>query len=208
MIKTAIIIEPYYDTQGYDTYVKDNEHQVYAVFDGMGVSEGSRYASSYCKHQTEQNAALISTLQPPRLARLLDEYSMSIAASSPNGGTTGVIVRIDDDGQLYYAKMGDSRLYIFRDGEVTQIGRDEGEGNMLSNYIGKYSQGCQQWGTVPNWDKFMLCSDGITGDWPEQFIDPADIKAAFELSTPKKIATQFITLSRKPDDKTIIVGIK
>lgn len=207
-MKTSYISKPHYDEKGFDTFVRDDDNKLYAIFDGMGISEGARYASTYCMEQTIARAPEFNTVGGVQLARVLDQYASHIGSVAPRDGTTGVIVQLGAQDQLEWALMGDSRIYIFRDGDVIQIGRDEGEGNLLNNYIGQYTLGCQQWGTVPNWDKFMICSDGITGDWPDQFIDREDMQKAFQLETPRAICNKFIELSNKPDDKTIIVGIK
>jgi serine/threonine protein phosphatase PrpC len=204
-MKTALVSKPYYDEEGYDTYVLDDENQGYAIFDGMGVSEGSRQASSYAK--TMYEGALIDGVRDcEHIATILTKIS-GMLGGSVNGGTTAIAVQIHD-GTIHWASCGDSRLYVLNNGRVRQVNADEGVGNILYNHIGRGGQKVSQLGMVMDWQKFMICSDGISGDWPHQFISDDDIEAAFELETPGAIAKRFLKLSKKEDDKTIIVGVR
>jgi serine/threonine protein phosphatase PrpC len=58
---------------------------------------------------------------------------------------------------------------------------------------------------VSSGDRLMLCSDGITGDWDEQRIEPQIFARAFGQPTAAASAADFMAASKKSDDKSVIV---
>lgn len=209
-MKSALLSRPYYDDKGFDSNIFDDQHRMYGVFDGMGVSEGARGASALVANLFFKRRA--DGYDAVQLGGLIDEASKSIAVHFPNDGTTATVARVDSAGILHFAHVGDSRLYVLKDGRVKQVTADEGIGNRLLNYCGPYTHGCVQIGMLDadEWDSFMLCSDGITGDWKEQKLSDKLIEDI--LTNPEMdVAKMCFALekeSKKDDDKTVIVVAK
>lgn len=203
-MNTAVVSKPYYDEEGFDTYILDDERGLYAIFDGMGISTGARAAARGLKQTFE----MVGAKNEQDIATTILGCVDAMRQNRLEGGTTAVVVFVDASGRLHYASVGDSRLYIVSQGEVRQVTTDEGEGNLLNNYVGYGNKGVNQLGVIEDWDKFMICSDGITGDWPEQFIDAEveNILKGHEL--PAILCQRLLVASKKPDDKTVIVGIR
>ena len=204
-MNVAVKNVPYYDEEGFDSYIFDDDHKLVGIFDGMGTSEDARNAAKLCanlifkERSTGPNAIA--------LGALIDQASRSIAVSFPNGGTTAVVARVDSKGDLHYASIGDSRLYVLKDKRVKQMTADEGINNQLLNYCGPLTRGCVQIGEIhaDDWDKFMLCSDGITGDWREQQIGDHLIEITLAEMGAAAACEKLYQLSKKDDDKTVIV---
>lgn len=206
-MKFASKLIPYYDTRGFDTLICESDKGLYAIFDGMGVSEGARFASSYAKEFMEK---IPSSSNFEELKYHLDNVSKHIGENSI-GGTTATIVAIDFSGNLHYVHCGDSRLYILKNNRVKQITADEGVENILYNYIGRHGKGVCQLGYIEadEWDKFMLCSDGVTGDRYPDLIDDSIIEHNLNQEVDPEIICEYIlSISTKKDDKSIIIGSK
>ena len=197
--------KPYYDEQGYDAFLVNEEHRIFGVFDGMGTSEGARSAAKMASVMFFKRKA--DGLDASGLGATIDDISKSIAVHYPTDGTTVVIVRIDSEDRLHWACIGDSRLYVMHGKRVKQVTADEGVGNRLLNYCGPYTHGCCQIGVLDDdqWDSFMICSDGITGDWKEQLIRDEMIEMILNEFDPQDAAHELCKISKKDDDKTVIV---
>ena len=201
----AVKYVPFYDEQGFDQYILDDEYRLFGVFDGMGTSEDSRGAAQLAalliqkERSTSPNAIA--------LGALIDQASKSIAVRYATGGTTATVARIDSSGDLHWAHTGDSRLYVMKDHRVRQVTADEGIGNRLLNYCGPYTRGVVQVGEIhtDDWDKFMICSDGITGDWREQLLSDIEIENVLNEYAPPEACQKLYQISKKEDDKTVIV---
>lgn len=102
-------------------------------------------------------------------------------------------------GDFYTVNCGDSRLYRFRDGQLTQLTTDhslnellgeEKHTNIITNCIGggstsSYADMVQITNDVKTGDLYMLCSDGLTDMVPDDKItellaDGADANALCE----------------------------
>lgn len=204
-MKAYLLEKPHYDEKGFDNNVFDETHRMFGVFDGMGVSEGARGASAlvanlFFKHRSD-------SLDATQLGGVIDDASRAIAIHFPNDGTTATVARVDSNGWLHYAHVGDSRLYVLKNGRIKQITADEGIGNKLANYCGPYTRGCVQAGYLEDdeWDAFMLCSDGVTGDWKEQRLSDEFIEGILKRALPKVACELLVKNSKKDDDKTVIV---
>lgn len=167
-----------------------------AVFDGMGGMEGGSLASSLAAEVLQnafagyrrENGAI------PFLAETVDMADDRIALLKDiNGkrlktGTTAVIVLLEED-NLYWASVGDSRLYIIRDGSGVQATRDHNyrgqlqglletgsitqdeyrkelrQGEALVSYLGMGGVEIvdinQKPFSLKSGDRLLLCSDGL-----------------------------------------------
>ena len=201
----AVVNKPFYDEKGFDAYIMDEGHRMFGIFDGMGTSEGARGSANLAANMFFKRRA--DGLDAGGLGATIDDVSKSIAIHFPTDGTTAVVARIDSEGRLHYAHVGDSRLYVLKDGRVKQMTADEGVGNRLLNYCGPYTHGCCQIGVLDadQWDTFMMCSDGITGDWKDQLLSDIDIETVLNEYKSHDAAQKLYQLSKKDDDKTVIV---
>jgi PPM family protein phosphatase len=210
----ALVQKPFYDETGFDNSVVSEEHRLFGVFDGMGTQEGARAIAGLLSNSFLKHAA--DGYDCKQLAELIERIARSAAAYWPSNGSTATVVRVDSYGKLHFAHVGDSRLYIMKKGRIKQITADEGVGNMLLNYVGALSHGVCQMGILEadDWDALMLCTDGVTGDWPEQRVSDEEIEGAFNLvrtvgeDGAKTVADMILKMSKKNDDKTIIVAIR
>lgn len=200
---------PYYDEQGYDTHIANETSKVFGVFDGMGASDDSRFASTTMRKGFERYATTPSRMNFDMLKYVIEVLQKDISVNASHAGTTATVIHIDEFSAIQYAHVGDSRLYVLHNGRVKQITADEGYGNVLYNYVGVNGKGVAQLGQIDDWDMFVLCTDGVTGDWPDQFIKDEDIEGILMSDrTLEEKADAIIAESKKNDDKTLIIGRK
>ena len=165
---------------------------LYIVADGMGGHQAGEIASAaavsfFCDY-IRQNP-----YSPRYTEELLGEaarisndkvFALSMEDAARNGmGTTLSVCCVDDD-NLYYAQIGDSRIYLFRDGNIQQLTEDhtfveemvrsgrmtaeEAQNSpsrhMLTRALGTDCGVLADVGYVPvaDGDVLLLCSDGLT----------------------------------------------
>ena len=164
---------------------------VYAVFDGLGGEDcgedASLTAAVGLKAMEDINAVCdIDTYIAAAHKAIINE---SVRVSAPNMGTTVASVQIFDDHATVF-NVGDSRVYLYREGRFTQISRDHSvvqslidKGIMqeeeryasryaaeLTQYIGMvFEDGVEPCADITTvsicpGDVFLLCSDGLTGE--------------------------------------------
>lgn len=193
---------PYYGKQGYDAWVVDEENKLFGVFDGMGTSEGSRKLALRAAEMFNDGRPTFLDSMAYRMKEVLHE-----ARGYGSAGTTATVVSASN--YLHYVHIGDSRLYVLNDNRLKQMTADEGIGNILYNYVGPNTNGLCQLGQVQKWDRFFLCTDGVTGDWEDQFIPEDKLERIMVMAeTPQDAVDQILEASNKKDDKTIIVVFK
>ncbi len=144
-------------------------------------------------------------------------------------GTTAVITQfVEHGGKRYiaWASVGDSRIYLKNGDEAArQLNTDEtlveelkalgedvpaAKGNILTNaLIAGDALNIKQSGIVDITEyknlRVMLCSDGITGDKPEEELTDQQMRDAFNAGSVDASAQAFYEYSSKEDDKTVIV---
>ena len=121
---------------------------------------------------------------------------------------TTVTVAIIEGAKLYGANVGDSRIYLLRDGKLTQLSQDhaseeEGMENVLTSAIGIASEvGIYYFeNTVQKDDKILLCSDGLYNVLSfEELTDTTPLGATALVKKASKKVDDVL-----PDDTTAVV---
>lgn len=181
----------------FDFFVPDQNHILakrgclYAVADGMGGHAAGQIASEYALNvairayysdtTSEAEDALRSAVEQANY--LINEAANALPERNQMGTTLTCAVLREDD--LYIGQVGDSRAYLFREGELRQITEDhswvaeqvkrgamtaeEAESSPFRNLI------TRSLGTMPEVevdvfhekvqeeDMILLCSDGLSG---------------------------------------------
>jgi serine/threonine protein phosphatase PrpC len=208
-MNVASKVIPYYDDKGFDAIVCNEQNGLFGIFDGMGTRPDARIASGMAREYFEDVEQQM--LHFEILRYMLLDLKEKIGEKHLSTGTTATVVHVDRVGHLHYAHGGDSRLYVLDGQRVKQVTADEGVSNILYNYLGDHGIGICQLGFIDHtrWNKFMLCSDGVTGDTDEQEVSDKDIEMILLTSVrPETAANKILNLSSKPDDKSIIVVSK
>jgi len=172
-----------------DRYLVMPDFGLWAVADGMGGHESGDYASETIVE------ALSAIGQPSSAAELLSRTEQQIAAANARlravsqkrgdkiiGATLAVLLSYDQ----HYACVwsGDSRIYVVRDGAITQLSRDHTEvqellaegaiteaeartwpkSNVVTRAIGVFDSPQLELisGPLQDGDSFIICSDGLT----------------------------------------------
>ncbi len=182
---------------------RDNEDSVYArapvfvVADGMGGAQAGEVASRMAVEAFEQGLPESGSPEE-RLASRVQEanqriHELSQAEPEHEGmGTTLTAAYLDDDSHVAIAHVGDSRAYLFRDGELKRLTQDHslvGElvrrGKLTEEQAEEHPQrsiitralGPEPSVEVDTWsypvkhgDILLLCSDGLTSMITEEKI--------------------------------------
>ena len=108
---------------------------------------------------------------------------------------------------LVWAHVGDSRLFVVKEGSITQITSDEGEGNHLDNAVGGRMKLTQS-GIIELAEgaEVILVTGGITGDRAPDLLHKSDIqKVLTESPSAQAAAENLVQAARKIDDRTTMV---
>lgn len=187
----------------------------YAVADGMGGHSAGQIASElalktvmqayYANPSADTNSSLRVAIQDAN--SLVFDTAQAIPDRQGMGTTMTVAVVRED--QLTVAQVGDSRAYLVRDGEITQLTQDhswvaeqvrlgamsadEAHSSPFRNIITR-SVGTAQTvepdlatHSVQAGDTVLLCSDGLTGH-----VSPDGIAAVLREYTPSAAASRLI----------------
>ena len=163
---------------------------VCAVTDGMGGYSGGEIASTYAVDEIKEYLASLETVEQQDLCDAIIHANERIANRVAHEerlagmGTTAVVTAVNGD-QLYWASVGDSRLYVYRDGLLRQITTDHSmvqelltageitkdemlshpQRNLLTRAVGvdevlEVDSGIES--ILPG-DRILLCTDGLSG---------------------------------------------
>ena len=196
---------------GQDRALVDHALGLFGVFDGVGEFWDSGLAAQLAADVIARTCRE----QPPApldaLVRGCEEADRAIGATV-TGATTATVAWIVEL-QLHYVSVGDSRLYRQPiGGPLVQVTRDEGQGNVLDNYLGHGrpwpdTSVVRQRGTLPAepGDRVLLVTDGVTGDFAPDLLTPEDLAAALTGPDPQAAAEALVRVARKVDDRTALV---
>lgn len=200
-----------------DAVYADPENGMFGVFDGAGGVKGGARASGLASDviETIMNEKKGSKQKMPEkaadLAEMLTKANETVLYDKEAGISTAALGRIVagvGGKRLIWAAAGDSRIYLVRDGKAMQITRDEGIENRIWNYLGKEDMKVEQTGTLPlkKGDNVVFCSDGITGDFEEDFIPDEEFAAIVRHAKSAEEASKaLVQRATKKDDRTAIV---
>lgn len=161
------------------------------VADGMGGMEGGAVISQTVTDVFREKYSRAGTIENPRTflleaaqdaERAVEAY---ISRSGIEGGSTLVAI-LAKSSVLHFISVGDSHIYLWRNGQITQINREHNYGELLKEkaargevapdepyinprrhaltaYIGKGSLNIVDQGErfLTSGDKIFLCSDGV-----------------------------------------------
>jgi PPM family protein phosphatase len=224
------------DSSAYWEPESDDEFQrkgrLAVVADGMGGYEGGQQASALAVKtvcETYEDAAedpQIALLQGLQLAHArIQEYARQHPGFFGMGTTcTAVCVRKEE---LYFAHVGDSRLYLVRDGSISRLTRDHSyvgrlvetgllapelaethpQRNVLTAALGVGIELTPQMPAQPilleDRDVLVLCTDGLWG-----LVSDDELRKAAWSNHPQEACQTLINLARTrggPDNITVQV---
>ncbi|MCJ2033871.1 PP2C family protein-serine/threonine phosphatase [Methylobacterium sp. J-068] len=214
-----------------DRYFVAPEFGVFAVADGMGGHEEGALASAIVVEALGSIGAAVSA--PDLLARLEDRVLRAntklCAAGRARGGVVGstLAVLLTFDDRFACVWSGDSRIYLLRDGALTQLSRDHTEArdlvekgiltveearvwprrNVITRALGARPEPELELehGILASGDTFVICSDGLTAH-----VTDAEILALGERLAPQGACDALIalTLERGATDNVTVVVMR
>lgn len=163
---------------------------IWLVADGMGGHFGGDVAAQAIVDRVETVSQASSA--PDLRARFLDRVALANAdirahSTRNEGATIGATLAalLIHEAHFSCSWCGDSRIYLLRDGTLSQVSRDHTEAqelldsgaitaeqaenwprkNVITRAIGVYEEAGidHVTGTLNDRDAFLLCSDGLTG---------------------------------------------
>lgn len=215
-----------YHTVSEDYLKVDRDNGIFIVADGMGGEGGQPDAASRAAAEAVYKSLMDEDqpTDPQDLGRaLFDAFKKGRKNVTENGGqgstviTAAKLAKINGETYIGVGHAGDTRFMMYHPDEdrYEDITPDQSSGNVVDNAFihGEVGNARDHYGLIqfkkrdtgPRRIRFMMCSDGITGDWASQFLTEAEMKDAFTQPTPDAAAQRFLELSKKHDDKTVVV---
>ena len=205
---------------------------LFIVADGMGGHNGGDFASRFCIENVKDyianntDGSIISTIRSAiKLANEKIREKAKMDATLTGCGTTIVLATIQD-GILYIANVGDSRLYVFQNGKLAQITEDHSvvEEMIKSGLIKKEearfnphkNKVTRALGAEPdidvdffevkleNGDRVLLCSDGVSNMMDENILEEI-VGADKKISEICRILVDTAVNNGGKDDSTVVM---
>ena len=185
-----------------DSVFSSEAHGVYVVADGMGGHAAGEIASAIASEWIGSRLCEASRTDPGESARVLEATfagagreilrQASHDASRAGMGTTATALLLDADGRWTVGHIGDSRAYLYRDGELLRLTRDHSwvqeqvergvltpaqahrhpQSNIITRALGTGVDSVPEiyTGELRGGDRFLLSSDGLTDMLQEERI--------------------------------------
>jgi PPM family protein phosphatase len=220
-------------TNNEDSYL--SETPVAAVADGMGGHRAGEVASAIAM---EELAALRGKGPWPNDRAATDDLKQAIVRANRriretaagdrelNGMGTTLVALLEDGDSVHLANVGDSRAYLLRQGELTQVTVDHtlvqeliDEGRLSPEDAERHPQrsmitralGVEHEVEIDLFtyklqpgDRLLLCTDGLSG-----VLEPAKIRNVLvRVRDPQKAADRLVAMANEgggPDNITVIV---
>lgn len=182
-----------------DAHVEINSHNLWVVADGMGGHEAGEVASQLVVDviRTQVEKFKLEDLNVSDIVKAIEdankqltEYSAQYLSNKTAGSTVSALFVKNE--RYYILWVGDSRAYLLRNSNLTQISRDhsqvndlidegvisveEAKNHPLSNVITRAVGVMDEVkvdvveGDINTGDIFLLCSDGLTGELSDEEI--------------------------------------
>lgn len=173
-----------------DSFLVNENWRLFSVADGMGGHSGGEVASAMAVRTLEK---VFQEMKDSSVAQKLHEafricnkviYDQSQANPRLHGMGTTMTAAAVDGNYVHIAQVGDSRCYLYRDGEVFQLTEDhsqvyellkagiiseENMGSVQKNVITR-SVGYEEHVQIDvftriaeSGDRYLICSDGLSG---------------------------------------------
>jgi len=195
------------------------------VCDGMGGANGGSVASSTAIEAfSGEIGKELSDNASPKLLEILPKaldkanravYDRSVSDEELSGMGTTIVALLSDGGKYYCLSVGDSRIYVFKDGTMEQLSHDHSyvqtlvdsgqitkeqarvhpNRNIITKAVGTHDEAAGDLFVISqeNIDGVLLCSDGLHG-----YTDEACLCEAFYSDkTPEGIAKQYIDMAKE-----------
>ncbi|HLG57097.1 MAG TPA: protein phosphatase 2C domain-containing protein [Vicinamibacterales bacterium] len=181
-------------TTNEDALLVDQDRGLFVVADGMGGHNAGEVASGLAVKAIGEflsDGAAPSLNLLDEALRLANDHILAVAGQEPDyaGMGTTVVAVLLTDRQAIYANVGDSRMYLWRGGHLTQLTRDDSwvsaalEGvvedareleqhpmrHVLTKVVGlrpELQPSVAEVGFGVG-DVLLLCSDGVHGSVPD-----------------------------------------
>ena len=213
-----------------DTFAREDGTQLLVVADGMGGHKGGATASRTAVDTIAETFEAEASARPAdMLAKAIEDanariWDMAQADPELSGmGTTVVAFHLDARGKGTVAHVGDSRAYRYRQGRLEPLTTDHSvvaemqrRGLLSADEAAVHprrNEILRSVGVLPEvdvevadveihaGDRFVLCSDGLTG-----VVNDDEIAAYVQTETPEAAADQLIALANErggPDNITV-----
>lgn len=214
-----------------DNYLAEPQSGIWLVADGMGGHDRGDYASgAIVQHLASigrpAHAPDLEARFTERLSRANREINTHAQRSGATIGST-VVALLAYEQHFACVWSGDSRAYLIRDGQLTQVSRDHTEANELLDRGVITAEQAETWhrknvitravgvapdvqiekrfGTLRNRDTFILCSDGLNAH-----VEDAEILDVARKHQPQEACQILLdlTLQRGASDNTTVVVVR
>jgi len=222
-----------------DNYLINEELNLFVVADGMGGHAGGEYASAIAVNTVEEIVSSMAVgaedgTDPTELTRQKLSHAIRLSGrrifekareqTEFHGMGTTVVVVLVENGNAFVAHVGDSRVYLLRDGAIEQVTEDhsliaekirhglitpeEAKSHRMRNVITR-SLGYQEdvevdltVRAIRRGDQYLLCSDGLSGH-----VDDEEMANLMLANSPQNAARKLVILAcdRGGDDNITTV---
>jgi len=203
---------------------------LFAVADGMGGHQGGEVASDLALQTLESTFTESTTEGLLEAARGANDAVYERGSSDPQlhgmGTTLVAIAPMDDADAVAWINVGDSRLYLLRDGDLTQVSEDHSlvqeavragdlspeeaqvhpQRNIVTRALGLDPDVAIDGDRIDcvSGDRYLLCSDGLF-----DYVENARISATLRrLDDPTEAAQELVRLANEAggrDNITVVV---
>jgi serine/threonine protein phosphatase PrpC len=213
-----------------DSILLNAKNKIFAVADGMGGHSGGEVASSLAVKTLEK---IFPEIKAPGIAERISEtiricnqviYEQSQADPKLRGMGTTLSAAILDEDSVHIGQVGDSRVYMYRNGELFQVTEDHSQvyellkaGLISETNIGTFQKNVitRSVGYEPEvqvdlfsrklkkGDRYMICSDGLSGMVSNEQI--AQIMQNFSVEEAVNNLVELANLQGGEDNVSVII---
>jgi protein phosphatase len=209
------------------------KNELFAVADGMGGHRGGAVASQMALDSLEASFNEQSSDALVAAAYEANDAVFERSSDDPElrgmGTTLVALAPLEEDDLIAWVHVGDSRIYLFRDGELQQLTEDHSlveqwvrEGtispeearshpqrNILTRALGISSDVGIDAGTVIPYtgDRFVLCSDGLFNEVDEPRIESTLRRLADPQDASQELVRQALEGGGRDNITVVVVDV-